>query len=335
MSKELKKKLLSMVGKDLEKIENALHENLAPNISLVSDIAGHLLFSGGKRLRPLLTLMCGRLCLYTNNSDSPNNDAAIIKFSTIFEYLHAATLLHDDVVDSADTRRGRDAAHTRWSPAMVVLTGDYLLASSLSLAAETEIPALIKVMAGITEEMSQGEIDQMEKKGNIHLTEKEYLEIIRRKTAVLIQGACRSGAILTNAQPVQQNALDQYGYHLGMAFQMADDLLDYTSDTTTLGKKTGADIREGKLTLPLIHALSKADTKDKALMESIIDNPCFSDHDFNEIVNKIKHYNGIDFTLERAGFHVNQAIKCLDAFGECSAKKVMLMLAEYAIKRES
>ncbi len=326
MTQELKHKLLSMIDNDLKKIETALHDNLNPNLNLVSDIAGHLLFSGGKRIRPLLMLLSARICGFHENM--------ALQFSTIFEYLHAATLLHDDVVDGAEIRRGREAAHTRWSIPKVVLTGDFLLARSLSLAAETGIPALISVMAGITEDMSQGEIEQMEKKGKLTLTEEEYLEIIKKKTAVLIQGACRSGAIIAHADKEKEDALDQYGYHLGMAFQMADDLLDYTADAATLGKKTGADIRDGKLTLPLIHALSRADEQDRNLMEKIIQNPDFKDHEFQIMVEKINQYKGIDYTSDRARFHVEQALRCLVIFKPCHAREVMTMLAEYSVTRK-
>lgn len=327
MTQELKRKLISMVEGDLKEIETALHDNLNPNVNLVSDIAGHLLFSGGKRLRPLLMLLSARLCGHEDHHTA-------VRFSTIFEYLHAATLLHDDVVDDADIRRGREVAHTRWSAPKVVLTGDFLLARSLSLAADTGIPAIISIMAGITEDMSQGEIDQMEKKGKLDLTEEEYLEIIKRKTAVLIQGACRSGALIAHAEKDKEDALNQYGYHLGMAFQMADDLLDYTADAATLGKKTGADIREGKLTLPLIHALSRADEQDRKLMEKIIANPCFEDGEFQTMVEKIDQYKGIEYTSQQADLNVDQAQRCLGAFEPCHAREVLMMLAEYAVARK-
>jgi octaprenyl-diphosphate synthase len=245
MTKGIKQRLIEMVATDLEKIEIALEHHLNPNLELVRQIASHLLFSGGKRLRPLLMIHSAGLCGYHNEFQ--------IEFSIIFEYLHAATLLHDDVVDEADIRRGKKAAHTKWSAAKVVLTGDFLLARALDIAAKTKEPDIISVIAKITRDMSQGEIDQLEKKGKPDLSEDEYLEIIKRKTAVLIQGACRSGAILAKAQKEKQEALNQYGFHLGMAFQMADDLLDYTASAKELGKNPGADMREGKLTLPLIH----------------------------------------------------------------------------------
>lgn len=363
--KELKEIILSKVRTDLLDIEKALHDNLSPHLDLVLKIASHLLFSGGKRLRPLLMLLSSRLCDYQGN--------LAIKFSTIFEYLHAATLLHDDVVDEAHMRRGKMAAHSLWSVPEVVLTGDFLLARSLSLAAETGLPAIIGVMAGITEDMSQGEIDQMAQKRRLDLTEAQYMTIIQRKTAVLIQGACRSGAIIACASKEKEDALDLYGYHLGMAFQMADDLLDYTGDIKTLGKNPGADIREGKLTLPLIHALSVASEEDRKTMEYIIKNSCSDSRDtdsdstqkdrtyieelkvckdkglqntlsalpsgtgadwFGVILEKLNQYNSIEYTEKKAQTHVLLAKKQLEIFDNCDAKEIMIMLADYSVARK-
>ncbi|MBF0230356.1 MAG: polyprenyl synthetase family protein [Desulfamplus sp.] len=363
---ELKNKILSKVSTDLADIEKALHDNLTPNLSLVSEIAGHLLFSGGKRLRPLLMLLSSRLCTQTLDKidletstkeqlpkkvdletstiqqlPSGNSVDLLVKFSTIFEYLHAATLLHDDVVDEAQMRRGKPSAHSRWSVPKVVLTGDFLLARSLSLAAATKIPEIIAIMAKITEDMSQGEIEQMEYKSKVDLTESQYLKIIERKTAVLIQGACRSGAILADAGKENISALDKYGYHLGIAFQMADDLLDYTGDATALGKNPGADIREGKLTLPLIHALSKANNEDSEVMKNIIINCCGKLDDFNNsldnfplMLEKINKYKGIEYTEFLAKHHVEQAKKSLELFQECEAKEILMLLADYSISRK-
>ncbi|MBF0573142.1 MAG: polyprenyl synthetase family protein [Desulfamplus sp.] len=379
---ELKNRIVSKVSTDLANIEKTLHDNLTPNLSLVSEIAGHLLFSGGKRLRPLLMLLSSRLCTQTLDKFDVQNSTIeqlpirnsvdlFVKFSTIFEYLHAATLLHDDVVDEAQMRRGKPSAHSRWSVPKVVLTGDFLLARSLSLAAETKIPEIIAIMAKITEDMSQGEIEQMEYKSKVDLTESQYLKIIERKTAVLIQGACRSGAILahrlkngskstlghdegkenfnwqTTPQKmfeywqVREEALDRYGYHLGIAFQMADDLLDYTGDAAALGKNPGADIREGKLTLPLIHALSKANDEDSGVMKNIILNCCGKLEDFNNsfdnfslMLEKINKYKGIEYTESHAKHHVEQAKKSLELFQDCEAKEILMLLADYSISRK-
>ena len=337
MSCDLKTKILSRIKDDLLNIETALHESLAPCLDIVSDIAGHLLFSGGKRLRPLLMVLSARMCGYNYKDE--------IDFSIIFEYLHAATLLHDDVVDSADMRRGKKAAHAKWSAPKVVLTGDFLLARSLTIASVTNIPQLIKIIAKITEEMSQGEIDQLARKNDIGLTEQEYMDVIRRKTAVLIQGACRSGAVFAHERgktQIQQpddavqkeEVLSDYGYHLGIAFQMADDLLDYTADATTMGKKPGADLREGKLTLPLIVSLARADRKDRLWMEKIIKESLFNENDFKNLTAMLYKYKGIEYTESKAYQHAEKAKSCLDIFDASESKDVMMMLADYAVARK-
>lgn len=326
MTKDLKHRIIEMTKGDLEKVETALLQHLKPNLELVREIASHLLFSGGKRLRPLLMIHSARLCGYTGGFE--------IEFSTIFEYLHAATLLHDDVVDKADTRRGKKSAHTQWSAPKVVLTGDFLLALSLEIAARTRQPDIISVIAGITRDMSQGEIDQLEKKGKLDLTEAEYMDVIEKKTAVLIQGACQSGAILSEASKEKEKALKLYGFHTGMAFQMADDLLDYTSTKEEMGKTPGADIREGKLTLPLIHSLSHASEKDRTWMETIIRDNAFSVQEFERFKEKLIQYKGIEYTRKCAQEHVEKAIQSLDKFEEGPSKALLCMIAGYSIERK-
>ncbi len=326
MTKGLKQRIIEQVAPDLEKVEIALEQNLNPNINLVKKIASHLLFSGGKRLRPLLMIHSSRLCGYNNGFE--------IEFSTIFEYLHAATLLHDDVVDEADVRRGKKAAHTKWSAPKVVLTGDFLLALSLEIAAKTKEPDIISVIAKITRDMSQGEIDQMMKKGDLDLSEEEYLGVIERKTAVLIQGACKSGAILANASKEKKDALDQYGFHLGIAFQMADDLLDYTATAKELGKNPGADMREGKLTLPLIHSLANAPPKDKKWMQDAVSATQFQLDRFEKLKEKLYEYKGIEYTRKRAVDHVKKAKACLDVFEDCPSKQLLYLIADYSTQRK-
>ncbi|NNG02159.1 MAG: polyprenyl synthetase family protein [Desulfobacteraceae bacterium] len=324
---ELKKKILHAVNNDLEAIEVALVENLTPHVDLVREVAGHILFSGGKRLRPLLMVIAARLCDYRGDYDKT--------FSTIFEYLHAATLLHDDLVDGATTRRGRGVANTVYGSSAAVLTGDFLLARGLSIAAATGIPEVISVIAGITEDMSQGEIFQLARKGAPDLTELEYMKIIRCKTAVLFQGACRISALLAEAAPEKQEALSGYGHHLGMAFQMADDLLDYTLDSRKLGKTVGADLREGKLTLPVIHALRHANTTDrKAILESI-ENPDLTDPAFKNVIRILTESGGIEYTRENAQRHVGSAKDSLEPFPDSENKRILLDLADYALTRST
>ena len=325
MSEALKLKILGMVKEDLEKIEIALSENLSPYLDLVSDIARHILFSGGKRLRPLLTVTSAKLCGYNGNNTS--------KLSTIFEYLHAATLLHDDLVDGGTLRRGKKAAHLKWDNSSAVLVGDFLLARSLSIAAETGRTDVIKVVAKITENMSQGEIHQMLHKGAIDLTEEEYLQVISNKTAVLFQGACRFAAIIADATDAHERALSDYGYNLGIAFQMADDLLDYTEDSTALGKIVGADLREGKLTLPVIHALANARDGDRERIFRFIHNPVFATTEFQELIALLEKWGGIQYTRTRAAEHIHTARKALAVFDDCPAKEILLDIAQYAMER--
>ena len=326
MSSDLKARIINLVKPDLEKVEVALEENLDPNLDLVRNIASHLLFSGGKRLRPLLLIHSARLCGYEAGRE--------IEFSTIFEYLHAATLLHDDVVDGADLRRGRPAAHTKWEAPQVVLTGDFLLARALNLAARTRKPDLISVIARITQEMSQGEIDQLSWKGSTELTEAQYLKIIERKTAVLIEGATRSGAILADADADTETALKDFGYHIGMAFQMADDLLDYTATAEQLGKNPGADMREGKLTLPLLYAMDQADANEREWMCAAMGDTEFDPEKFESLKEKLVRLGGLKYTQYRAQYHVDRAKACLDRFPDNDSKTLLNLIADYSIARK-
>lgn len=327
MKESLKEKIIRLTEKDLAAIETALEENLTPHLPLVKEVAGHILFAGGKRLRPLLMVLCAKLCGYNGTYDKT--------FSTIFEYLHAATLLHDDLIDGAEMRRGRCVAHKIWDNATVVLTGDFLLARGLSIAAATNRPEVIQVVAQITEEMSQGEIHQLNRKGALDLSETEYMDIIRRKTAVLFQGACRISALIADAADSKAEALSDYGLHLGIAFQMADDLLDYTYDSKILGKQVGADLKEGKLTLPVIYTLSQAGGRDRIELEKIISDPELSESDFHILIEHLNTYGGLEYTRTKAQEHTEAAKLALSHFEESEPRQVLTYLADYALTRKA
>jgi octaprenyl-diphosphate synthase len=327
MKDDLKNSIMQRVKKDLAGIESELAGNLRPHFELVLQVSRHILFSGGKRLRPLLMVISAKLC------DFGGTNAC--KFSTIFEFLHAATLLHDDVVDGARFRRGNPVAHAVWDSATAVLVGDFLLARSLTLAAETGSPRVIQVIAEITEYMSQGEIHQLANKGAIDLSEKEYMHVIRCKTAVLFAGACRSSAILANVSREKETALKNYGLNLGFAFQMADDLLDYTADSSTLGKLVGADLREGKLTLPVIHALQTVDAENRDRMLKIIQNKEFSQEEFKALVDILIRCGSIDYTRNKASAFIRKAKQSLEVFEEDPAKALLYDIADYALVRKT
>jgi octaprenyl-diphosphate synthase len=324
---DLKANILAAVSDDLSAIEQALADNLNPYFDLVSQVAGHILFAGGKRLRPLLMILAARLCDYHGDHTA--------RYATIFEYLHAATLLHDDLVDGADVRRGRPVANQVWDNPTAVLTGDFLLARGLSIAADTGLSEVIRTIARITENMSQGEIRQLERKGDISLTEAEYLEVIRCKTAVLFEGACRTGALVAGASADKVEALTDYGYQLGVAFQMADDLLDYTQDLASLGKNAGADLREGKLTLPLIHALSQAPATDRERMIALLRQSDFSTTEFAGLVQMLHRHGGIAYTQAEAAARIQSAKAALDRFDGNFTRQLLMDIADYALIRKT
>jgi octaprenyl-diphosphate synthase len=321
----LKQKILAAAEKELADIETALSDNLQPYLEIVSDVAGHIIFSGGKRLRPLLMVLSARVCGYTGSYE--------VTFSSAIEFLHAATLLHDDLVDDASLRRGKPVAHSVYGNAITVLVGDFLLARALAISADTGKIEVIKVISKLTEEMSQGEVFQLMRKGDTSLSEDEYLNVIGQKTAVLFESACKTCAILADASDEQKQALSDYGYNLGIAFQMADDLLDYTLNTADLGKEVGADLKEGKMTLPVIHALERADADDKEVMTAIIKDENFSIEDFRTLIEKLEKYGGIDYTKKMAASYIHKAKQALSVFEPSKSKEMMFDIADYALVR--
>ena len=285
--KDLKKRILADNKEDLAEIETRLAENLKPYLDLVSEVAHHILFAGGKRLRPLLLVLAAKICGY--------KETYAKNVASAMEYLHAATLLHDDVIDGAALRRGKTVAHSVYGNAITILVGDFLLSRALAICADSGKIEVMRIVADLTEHMSTGEVHQLMRKGDVSLTEAEYMEVIRRKTAVLFQAACKVSAVIADAPPEKEQALSEYGFNLGLAFQMVDDLFDYTKKTAALGKEVGADLREGKLTLPIIQALKEADPADRDQIVKIIQNKDFSVDEFKtlneeEMLQKMKHH---------------------------------------------
>jgi octaprenyl-diphosphate synthase len=324
---DLKKKILNENENDLEKIEAELSENLKPYLDLVSDVARHILFAGGKRLRPLLLVLAAKLCGY--------NDEYAKTVSTALEYLHAATLLHDDIVDDAVLRRGKTVAHSVYGNAITVLVGDFLLARALAICADSGKIRVIHIISNLTENMSTGEVHQLMRKGDVSLTEDEYLEVIRRKTAVLFQAACTISAVISDAPKEKEDALADFGYNLGIAFQMVDDLFDYIMDSGDLGKKVGADLREGKLTLPVIYALKQANPADMERMVKIIRNTDFSVEEFQMLIALLKKYGGIAYTEKKAMARIAKAKQALSVFEPSKIKESLFDLADYVLARRT
>src|SRR5437764_1916771 len=244
---------------ELDGVEDQIHKNLDSSVPLVNTVAAHILSSGGKRIRPLLLTLCARLCGYTGT------DVYIL--ASLVEFIHTATLLHDDVVDDADLRRGRRTARKVWGNQVSILVGDYLYSKAICQIVGFRNQAINEVLSEACRKMAEGEVLQLYYNGNPQITEFEYLRIVEHKTAGLIAAACRIGSIIGNAPLDKQAALFRFGQHLGTAFQVADDTLDYAANGDRLGKSLGQDLRQGKATLPLLHLLQHCSDQDRHMIK--------------------------------------------------------------------
>ena len=310
---------------DLQQVEGCINEYITSEIKLIPEVAHHLIDSGGKRFRPLLLLICARLYRYHGESRFP--------MAAAMEFIHTATLLHDDVIDQATIRRGKTSANNVFGNAVSVLVGDFLCFKSFRLLTEVGNLDILQLISRIAYIMSEGEVFQLIKRGDINLTEEEYLTIIEKKTAVLISAACATGAILGSASPEKIDAMSQFGKNIGMAFQITDDILDYTGKEQEFGKSIGKDLEEGKITLPLIFAIKQSSAEEKDKIKEIITRRKGSQKAAREILRLIKKYNGIDYSLQRAEKFIRDAQIQLNVFSECLEKSQLNAVAGYILSR--
>ena len=317
--------VFSVYKKDLREAEKYLNKYITSDVKLIPEVSHHLIDSGGKRFRPLLLLICASLCGYNGKNRFP--------MAAVMEFIHTATLLHDDVIDKAIMRRGKTSANNIWGNAASVLVGDFLYSKSFTLMTEIENIAILKLMSKITNVMSEGEVFQLIKCGDVNLTEEEYLTIIEEKTAVLISAACASGAILGAASKDKIDALAAFGRNIGMAFQMTDDTLDYMAKEKDFGKSVGKDLEEGKMTLPLIYALKKCTVKERKTIKELISRKKYSQKALREILSFIQKYNGIDYALKCAEKYISDAKTKLNLFPDCVEINQLNSVAEYILSR--
>ena len=309
----------------MERLEGELIEQLKSRVPVAFNIGAHIMNSGGKRIRPQLCVISARMGGY-EGLDS-------IKLSGAIECIHTATLLHDDVVDMADTRRGRPSANTLWSNEMCVLGGDFILAKAFSALTSIGNLRILQIVSRATERLSEGELFQMMNIGNINLSEKDYFQVIADKTAILMEAACRGGAILGNLDAEQEDALASFGFNLGMAFQMTDDVIDYKSDKETMGKTPGKDIEEGKLTLPLILGLKKASDSDRNVIKKMIEDKSMSDEKLIWLREFLDRTGGISEALEVSRGRLTQAVDKLSIFPESEEKSALMKLSARILHR--
>ena len=315
----------ALAAADMDAVNTLIRDRLASNVVLINQISAHIIGSGGKRLRPMLHLLGARACGYRGNGH--------VLLAALIEFIHTSTLLHDDVVDESDLRRGRKTANAVWGNAASVLVGDFLYSRSFQMMVELDDMRIMRILADTTNRIAEGEVQQLLNIGNADTTEQAYLDVIERKTAVLFSAATRLGAVLAGLPAEQEEALAQYGLDLGYAFQIADDVLDYVSDADTLGKNIGDDLAEGKPTLPVIHAIAHSSPEQAASLRRAIESGGLDSLD--NIVDAIRNSGAIEHARARAEHYAQSARAALSALPVSAARDALSLLADYSVNRNS
>ena len=313
-----------LAAADMRRVDTLIRKRLSSDVVLINQIADHIVTSGGKRLRPTLHVLAAGAAGYTGEQH--------IKLAAVIEFIHTSTLLHDDVVDESDLRRGRKTANALWGNAASVLVGDFLYSRSFQLMVELDDMRIMRILADTTNTIAEGEVLQLLNVGNADVTEAAYLAVIERKTAVLFAAATELGGVLGGLSDPEVAALRRYGMELGYAFQIADDLLDYVSDANTLGKNIGDDLVEGKPTLPLIYALETADAKQAQLLRQAIEHGNIGP--LEAIVTAIRDSGAIERTRARAENHAQAARAALNVLPESAQRDALAVLADYSVQRK-
>ena len=318
--------LKSSVEDKLVLVEEKIASKLASKVDLVNKMTEYHIKTGGKRLRALLTLESAKLCGYIKGSRDINLAACV-------ELIHAATLMHDDVIDSADVRRGKKTLNTIWGNQSSILVGDYLLSRCFEMMVEDGNLEVLKLLSSTSSEIAQGEVLQLQHKGEIDILEETYLKIISSKTASLFSAATRVGAIISNIDTKYKEALEFYGKNLGLTFQIADDTLDYNSELKIFGKKIGNDFFEGKVTLPIILLYQKIDQDDKIYLKSLFNKEKRNNEELEYTLNLIKKNNIISECYKKAEHFINLSYNSLSVFEDSEEKKILKNLTSFSIER--
>lgn len=315
-----------LVAADMDAVNREILRRMASDVTLIPELASHLIAAGGKRIRPLLTLGAAKLCGYEGDKD--------ILLATCVEFIHTATLLHDDVVDESDRRRGNATANVLWGNQPSVLVGDFLFTRAFQLMVETGSLEVLRILAGASSEIAEGEVLQLVIANDTASTEADYLRVIKAKTAALFAAACRVGAVIADRPLADAQALDDYGHNLGIAFQLVDDALDYASDGETLGKNTGDDFREGKITLPILLAIARGSETERAFWRRTIEQPELqTDEDWDQALRYIERHGAIEETLARARLYGGKARQALAGFTPGPMQDALLETVDFAIER--
>ncbi len=312
---------------DMERMEHRIHESLGTDVPLIQQVSKYILGAGGKRFRPLLHLLSARLCGYREHN-------AEYLLGSVVEYIHTASLLHDDVVDEAKIRRGRSSANSLWGNQASILVGDYLYSKALYHAVRLQNQRVMDVLSETTTTMSEGEVLQLMQIQNADISEADYFRLVECKTGVLISASCRLGAIISKAPLSQEDALTAYGKKLGLAFQITDDTLDYAADQRQLGEVLGKDLDEGKVTLPLISLIRKADPEEKERIRGILHADTVSESDLIYTLGLMEKYGAVDEALGVAQSLSSESKAALAVFPDSMPRQALMSLADYVVQRE-
>jgi octaprenyl-diphosphate synthase len=320
------REIMSLVSKDLERVEHEFRLEAVGSVEAVSQIAQYLQGNGGKRLRPILLLVSCRLF------QEPSPEA--IRLAAVVELIHTATLVHDDVIDDAKTRRGKASANIIWGNQTSVLAGDWLYMQAFQIALRQRSFEILDLLITLTQQMVDGELLQLERIGKIDITEADSMELIDRKTASLFSACTKLGAIAATASPQQQRLLGEFGWNLGMAFQLVDDILDFTSRESVLGKPVGNDLREGKVTLPLIYALQTATAGERARVQMVLDDNHYHRVPFEEIRALVDRHQGIERARARAHEFTSKSRELLSNFEDTPARTALSAATDLVADRD-
>ena len=321
--------LTALVLPDLEACNKAIVERMASPVSLIPQLAAHIVAAGGKRIRPVLTLAASRLCGYPGYPRGTRH----VGLAACVEFIHTATLLHDDVVDASGLRRGLASANAVFGNKASVLVGDFLFARSFQLMTDDGSLRVLDILSSASATIAEGEVLQMVTQNDLSTQEDRYLEVIHGKTAALFSAACRIGAVIADRPPAEEQALDAYGTNLGMAFQLADDALDYAADQAALGKAVGDDFREGKITLPVLAAYAAGDEPEREFWRRTIERSEQDDGDLEVALGLIERRHATEATLARAARFAGRAREALTIFPDSETRRALMEAADYTVSR--
>ncbi|MBN1958234.1 MAG: polyprenyl synthetase family protein [Desulfuromonadales bacterium] len=317
--------VVALLKDDMLAVEKQFEKHLASDVQLISQVGQYVLSSGGKRIRPMLLILASRLGHYRGDKH--------IELASVVEFIHTATLLHDDVVDSASLRRGNRSANSVWGNQASVLVGDFLFAKSFSVMVGSESLKILQILSDTTTQLAEGEILQLINTCDLDVNEQRYLQVVRDKTAILIAAACQVGGVLAGVDEQKEAALREFGLEIGTAFQLMDDALDYVADQEDFGKEKGHDLYEGKMTLPLIHVYASADDGERREIARIVEAEELSKQDLAYVCQLIEVRGGIEYTRKKAQERIDKAKRQLEIFPDSQIRQALFTLADFVVAR--